>query len=78
VQINASKIYLNGQTIATSIDSVDAKITNLTSGTTTAATIKSNHLKASNSLSLGGYYHHNSTITIEGTNYNIVTWSSSM
>ena len=46
VTIDADKVYLNGDTIATSISAVDAKFTNLTTGQTTATRIISNRFDA--------------------------------
>lgn len=46
VQISADKIYLNGQTIASSLSATDARITNLMSGDTRATKISTNRLDA--------------------------------
>lgn len=75
VKIKADKINLSGYVTVSELEATDAKITNLTNGTTAAASIKTNQLAASSSFSLGGKGHHNSTITIGNTNYQIVTWS---
>lgn len=75
VLIKASTINLNGYVTAKELGVVDAKITNLTSGQTLAGSIRANHLAASSSFSLKGKAHNNSTITIDGVNFNIVTWS---
>lgn len=56
-----------------SLDTTTAKITNLTSGTTTAAALRANTVYAG-SLRLNGNSIHKSSITIEGTTYNICTW----
>jgi hypothetical protein len=75
VKIKADTINLSGYVTASELSATDAKITNLTNGTTSAASIKTNQLAASSSFSLKGHTHNNSTITIGGVNYNIVTWS---
>lgn len=46
-------------------------------GGTKVGTLNANIIKAANYLQLGGYYLHRSTITIDGVNFQIVTWSSS-
>lgn len=73
IKIQADKIDLSGYVTASELNSTNAAITNLTNGTTTASTIKVQNFYASN-LQLGGHAHHNSTITIDGINYQIVTW----
>lgn len=75
VKIAADTINLSGYVTVSQLNTTDAKITNLTNGTTTAASIKTNQLSASSSFSLGGHAHNNSTITIDGVNYHIVTWT---
>ena len=77
VTIKASKIDLSGYVTASELEATNATITNLTSGTTTAAALKGNNIYATNGLKLGSYWLHNSTITINKVNYNIVTWSGS-
>lgn len=77
VTIKASKIDLSGYVTASELEATNATITNLTSGTTTAAALKGNNIYATNGLKLGSYWLHNSTITINKVNYNIVTWGSS-
>ena len=76
VKIAANTINLSGYVTASDLAATNANITNLTNGTTTAASIKTNALAAGTSFSLKGKKHNNSTITIGGVNYNIVTWSS--
>lgn len=76
VKIDADTINLSGYVTASQLAATNANITNLTNGTTTAASIKTNALAAGTSFSLKGKKHNNSTITIGGVNYNIVTWSS--
>lgn len=75
VVISAQHIDLRGYVTASELDAVDAKIDNLTTGVTAAASIRSNSVAASSSFSLGGKAHHNSTITIDGVNFQIVTWN---
>ena len=77
VTIKASKIDLSGYVTASELEATNATITNLTSGTTAAAALKGNDIYANSGLRLKGYWLHNSTITISGVNYNIVTWGSS-
>lgn len=77
VTINASKIDLSGYVTASELEATNATITNLTSGTTTAAALKGNNIYANSGLRLKNYWLHNSTITIDKVNYNIVTWGSS-
>ena len=69
-------VEINGKATIAELETVDAKIANLINGTTLAGSIRTNQLAASSSFSLRGHAHNNSTITINGTNYNIVTWSS--
>ena len=75
VDISADYINLSGYVTASQLNATNATITNLTNGTTTAASIKTNQLAASSGFSLGGHAHHNSNITIGGVTYNIVTWA---
>ena len=75
VSITNGNLTVDGYVTAQAFEALEASFNNLITGTTRVATLYANHLKASSSLSLGGYYHHNSTITIDGINYNIVTWS---
>ena len=77
VTIKASKIDLSGYVTASELEATNATITNLTSGTTAAAALKGNDIYANSGLRLKGYWLHNSTITINKVNYNIVTWGSS-
>lgn len=77
VDISADKINLTGYVTATQLNAQKARIDELINGSLLAGTIKSNHLKAGSSLTLDGKYHHNSTITIGGINYQIVTWGTS-
>ena len=75
VEINADKIYLNGQTIATAIEANAASITNLMNGTTLAGSIRANNMTAG-TFKLNNKVHNNSNITIDGVTYNIVTWAN--
>lgn len=75
IKIKGETIDMDGYVTIAQLDVTDARIDNLINGTTLAATIKANQLQASSSFSLGGHPHHNSTLTIDGVNYNIVTWS---
>ena len=75
VKIKADTINLSGYVTASQLSATNATITNLTNGTTTAASIKTNALSASSSFSLKGHTHNNSNITSDGVTYNIVTWS---
>lgn len=74
VTITGGNLVVKGAVSAETIDSVYAEIHNLTSGTSTVAWLKCNHLRASNSFHLGGKVLSTSSMTIEGTNVNIVTW----
>jgi len=76
VTITAGKIILNGYVTATELDAVDARITNLTTGSTTAGSLRANNMYAG-SMNVGGYWLHLSNITIDSVTYNIVTWGSS-
>ena len=75
LQLNADTIDLSGYVTASQLAATNADITKLITGQTLAASIRANALSASSSFSLIGKSHHNSTITIDGVNYNIVTWS---
>jgi gas vesicle protein len=75
VQISADKINLTGYVTASQLSATQADIDNLISGSTLAASIKANQLQASSSFSMNGHRHNNSTITIGGVNFNIVTWT---
>jgi hypothetical protein len=75
VDISADYINLTGYATVSSLQATDAKITNLTNGTTAAGSIKTNQLAASSSFSLGGHAHSNSQMTINGVTVNLVTWS---
>ena len=77
VLIQADKISIDGDTLVTKISGMEANFTNLTTGITAAGSIRANQLAAGTSFTLEGKYHHNSTITIGGINYNIVTWNNS-
>lgn len=77
VTIKASKIDLSGYVTASELEATNATITNLTSGTTAAAALKGNDIYANSGFRLRNYWLHNSTITIDKVNYNIVTWGSS-
>ena len=74
VKIKADKINLSGYVTASQLETVDAKIANLISGTTLAGSIRANQLSGG-SFKLNGHSHNNSTITIDGVPFNIVTWS---
>lgn len=75
VSISGANLVVSGYVTASAFDGLQASFNNLVSGTTRAASIKTNQLSASSSFTLGGAAHHNSTITIDGVNFNIVTWS---
>lgn len=55
VEISASKIYLNGETIVTALNATDAKIVNLTSGNAKANTIWCGLLQADTRFNYAGY-----------------------
>lgn len=74
IKLRADTIDLRGYVTVSQLKATDAKIDNLMSGKTLAGDIKANLLSASTSFSLDGKRHSNSTITIDGVNYNIVTW----
>ena len=76
ITIQAAKVNLSGYVTASELATTNATINNLISGNTAAASIKANQLAASSSFSLKGHTHNNSIITIDGVNFNIVTWSS--
>ena len=71
---DSATTVINGKASIADVTAVDARIDNLLNGTTLAGYIRTNNLVAG-SFSMGGYDHSNSTITIDGVNYNIVTWS---
>lgn len=75
IKLRADTIDLRGYVTASQLHAVDARIDNLISGRTLAGSIRANQLAASSSFSLAGHAHNNSTITIEGVNYHIVTWT---
>ena len=75
IKLRADTIDLRGYVTASQLHAVDARIDNLISGRTLAGSIRANQLAASTSFSLAGHAHNNSTITIEGVNYHIVTWT---
>ena len=75
IKLKADKIDLSGYVTASQLNAVNAKINNLLSGQTLAGSIRANQLAASSSFSLQGHAHNNSTITIDGINYHIVTWT---
>lgn len=75
IKLRADTIDLRGYVTASQLHAVDARIDNLISGRTLAGNIRANQLAASSSFSLAGHAHNNSTITIEGVNYHIVTWT---
>ena len=74
ISINAARINLTGYVTAEQLNTTNATISNLVNGTTMASSIQANRLYGT-SFSMNGHAHNNSTITIEGINYHIVTWT---
>ena len=75
IKLKADTIDLRGYVTISQLKATDARIDNLISGQTLAGSIRANQLSASTSFSLNGHAHNNSTITIGGVNYHIVTWT---
>ena len=75
IKLKADKIDLRGYVTVSQLKATDARIDSLISGQTLAGSIRANQLSASTSFSLAGHAHNNSTITIDGVNYHIVTWT---
>lgn len=71
ITLNASQIYLEGNTVAQKITGVEAQIGNIKNGSTICNQLTTQSIK------VNGSYHHNSQITIDGVTYNIVTWGGS-
>lgn len=72
VKISAATINLSGYVTASQLSATDAKISNLTSGSTTASSLKTNLLSASTGFT---YQTHNvvfKTIVINGTTYHLM------
>ena len=75
IKLKADTIDLRGYVTISQLKATDARIDNLINGQTLAGSIRANQLSASSSFSLNGHAHNNSTITIDGVNYHIVTWT---
>ena len=76
VKIAAATINLSGYVTASALNATDAKITNLTSGSSTAASLKTQNLYVTtNNMYHQGHKVNRSVITIGGVNYNIMTWT---
>ena len=75
VIISADHIDLRGYVTVSDLSAVEAQITNLTTGTTTAGSLRANNMYAG-SMSVGGYWLHTSYITIDSVTYPIVTWGT--
>lgn len=73
VKIKASTVDLGSYATVSELNAMSARITNLTSGNSTAGTLRANNLYGG-AFSMNGHAHHNSNITIDGVTYNIVTW----
>ena len=79
VTIDADKVYLNGQTIATSISANSASITNLTNGTTTATLLKASNIVSdgqvtTQTLSVGGAIWASKQMTMTGLSGTLTTF----
>ena len=77
VKINADTIDLTGYVTASELAAANARITNLTSGISTAGSIKVQNLYiTTDSMYHQGHKINRSNLTIDGVTYNIMTWSS--
>ena len=72
VKIAADTINLSGYVTATSLNAVDAKIDNLTSGATTATSLKTNLLSASTGFTYQNHSVSYHTVTVDGTTYHLL------
>lgn len=77
VSITGGNLVVSGYVTASTFNGLQGDFNDLTSGNALVASLRANNMQASSSFRLGTQYHHNSTITIEGVNYNIVTWDGS-
>ena len=77
VQIKANTIDLSGYVTASQLSAVEAQITNLTSGTTVAGSLKTSALYATSSFYFGGYTINRRSLTIDGVTYQLLGWGSS-
>ena len=74
IKLQAKQIDLSGYVTMKAFQAEQAKINDLMTGRARAATIQANSVKAGSSLMLGGHSLHTRTLTIDGQNYNLVTW----
>ena len=72
VKIQAQTINLSGYVTASQLSATDAKIDNLTSGATTASTLKTNLLSAGTGFTYQSHSISFKTITIDGTTYHLM------
>lgn len=72
VKIEADNIDLTGYVTAQSLNAVDAKIDNLTSGATTATSLKTNLLSAATGFTYQSHALSLNTVTINGTTYHLL------
>ena len=72
IKLKADKIDLQGYVTASQLNATNAKINNLTSGATTASSLKTNLLSAAVGFT---YQNHNisvKNVTIDGTTYHLL------
>jgi len=72
VRIQAAKINLSGYVTASQLEATDAKISNLTSGATTASTLKAHLISASSGFTYQGHAISIKTVSINGTTYRLL------
>lgn len=72
VKIQAAKINLSGYVTVSQLEVTDAKISNLTSGATTASSLKTNLLSASTGFTYQGHSCSFKTVTVGTTTYHLV------
>lgn len=72
VKIQAEKINLTGYVTASELEVTNARISNLTSGATTASTLKANLVNATTGFTYQSHSISFKTITISGTTYHLM------
>ena len=72
IVISADRIDLSGYVTASQLNAVDAEISNLTSGATTASSLKANLLSASTGFTYQSHSISFKNITINGTTYHLM------
>lgn len=72
VTINASKINLSGYVTASELSTTNAKISNLTSGVTTASSLKATAMNAVTGFTYQNHAVSFKSVTIDGTSYHLM------